>query len=42
MTTSEWGADALIVCDNVVRIYQVDEIEVQALQGLDLTVTPAK
>ena len=38
MTASEWGADALIVCDNVVRIYQVDEIEVQALQGLDLTV----
>jgi ABC-type lipoprotein export system ATPase subunit len=37
-TAKEWGADALIVCDNVVRIYQVDEIEVQALQGLDLTV----
>ena len=35
---NDWGADALIVCDNVVRIYQVDEIEVQALQGLDLTV----
>jgi len=38
MTANEWGANALIVCDNVVRIYQVDEIEVQALQGLDLTV----
>jgi ABC-type lipoprotein export system ATPase subunit len=36
--SNEWGAEALIVCDNVVRIYQVDEIEVQALQGLDLTV----
>jgi ABC-type lipoprotein export system ATPase subunit len=33
-----FGADALIVCDNVVRIYQVDRIEVQALQGLDLLV----
>jgi len=35
---SEFGADALIVCDNVVRIYQVEQIEVQALQGLDLLV----
>jgi ABC-type lipoprotein export system ATPase subunit len=34
----EYGAGALIVCDNVVRIYQVDKIEVQALQGLDLLV----
>ena len=34
----EYGADALIVCDNVVRIYQVEKIEVQALQGLDLLV----
>ena len=34
----EFGADALIVCDNVVRIYQVEQIEVQALQGLDLLV----
>ncbi len=36
--TRGYGADALIVCDNVVRIYQVDKIEVQALQGLDLLV----
>jgi len=35
---SDFGADALIVCDNVVRIYQVEQIEVQALQGLDLLV----
>ena len=35
---SEFGANALIVCDNVVRIYQVEQIEVQALQGLDLLV----
>jgi ABC-type lipoprotein export system ATPase subunit len=34
----EYGTDALIVCDNVVRIYQVENIEVQALQGLDLLV----
>jgi ABC-type lipoprotein export system ATPase subunit len=41
MTTQaaqEYGTDALIVCDNVVRIYQVEKIEVQALQGLDLLV----
>jgi ABC-type lipoprotein export system ATPase subunit len=35
---AQYGADALIVCDNVVRIYQVASIEVQALQGLDLLV----
>jgi ABC-type lipoprotein export system ATPase subunit len=35
---TEYGADSLIVCDNVVRIYQVENIEVQALQGLDLLV----
>ena len=34
----EYGANALIVCDNLVRIYQVEKIEVQALQGLDLLV----
>ena len=34
----EFGADALIVCDNLVRIYQIGNIEVQALQGLDLLV----
>src|SRR5476651_1999733 len=34
----EYGANALIVCDNLVRIYQVEQIEVQALQGLDLLV----
>ncbi|MEY2849756.1 MAG: hypothetical protein RI885_2423 [Actinomycetota bacterium] len=35
---AEYGDDALIVCDNVVRIYQTEGIEVQALQGLDLLV----
>jgi ABC-type lipoprotein export system ATPase subunit len=34
----EYGANALIVCDNLVRIYQVEQIEVQALQGLNLLV----
>ena len=33
-----YGADALIVCDRVVRIYSGDGLEVQALQGLDLLV----
>ena len=28
-----------ITCDNLVRIYQVSDLEVVALQGLDLTVT---
>jgi len=37
-STSEYGADALIVCDNLVRIFQIENIEVQALQGLDLLV----
>src|SRR5512145_2847228 len=36
--TAEFGYDALIVCDNVVRIYQTGRVEVQALQGLDLLV----
>lgn len=35
---AEFGHDALIVCDNLVRIYQTGSIEVQALQGLDLLV----
>jgi ABC-type lipoprotein export system ATPase subunit len=39
-THREYGDEALIVCDNLVRIYQVDRIEVQALQGLDLLVAP--
>ena len=34
----EFGAGALIVCDSLVRIHQVGDIEVQALQGLDLLV----
>jgi ABC-type lipoprotein export system ATPase subunit len=34
----EFGHDALVVCENVVRIHQHGAIEVQALQGLDLLV----
>jgi ABC-type lipoprotein export system ATPase subunit len=34
----EFGRDALIVCENLVRIYQSGSVEVQALQGLDLAV----
>lgn len=33
-----YGADALIVCDRLVRIFSTDGVEVQALQGLDLLV----
>jgi ABC-type lipoprotein export system ATPase subunit len=35
---AEFGQDALVVCDNLLRIYQTDLVEVQALQGLDLLV----
>jgi ABC-type lipoprotein export system ATPase subunit len=33
-----YGEDALIVCDRLVRVFQADGVEVQALQGLDLLV----
>jgi ABC-type lipoprotein export system ATPase subunit len=33
-----YGADAMIMCDRLVRIYVAEGIEVQALQGLDLLV----
>lgn len=35
---SRFGGDAVIVCDNLVKIYKVAELEVIALQGLDLVV----
>ena len=35
---SSYGQGALVACDQVVRIYTGDGIEVQALQGLDLLV----
>jgi len=34
----DFGHDALVACENVVRIHQHGSIEVQALQGLDLLV----
>jgi putative ABC transport system ATP-binding protein len=34
----EFGADALIACESLVRIYQSGPVEIQALQGLDLVV----
>ena len=34
----DYGAGALVACDRLVRIYQAEGIEVQALQGLDLIV----
>jgi ABC-type lipoprotein export system ATPase subunit len=33
-----FGADAHVVCDNLVRIYQADGVEVVALRGLDLLI----
>ena len=36
--TDVFGGDAVIVCDNLVKIYQQEDIEVIALQGLDLVV----
>src|SRR5215472_15397267 len=33
-----YGEGALVVCDQVVRIYTGEGIEVQALQGLDLLI----
>lgn len=36
--TPLFGSDAHIVCDNLVRIYKSDGIEVVALQGLDLLI----
>jgi putative ABC transport system ATP-binding protein len=35
----EFGRDALVVCDNLVRIHWSGSVEVQALQGLDLLVS---
>jgi ABC-type lipoprotein export system ATPase subunit len=37
-TADAYGAGAHIVCDNLVRIYKTEGIEVVALQGLDLLV----
>ena len=34
----EFGAEALIACESLVRIFQSGPVEIQALQGLDLVV----
>lgn len=34
--------EPLIICDNLVKIYKVADLEVVALQGLDLEVTPGE
>ena len=36
--TAEFGSEALIACDSVVRVFRGGGVEVQALQGLDLLV----
>ncbi len=35
-------AEQLIICDNLVKIYKVADLEVVALQGLDLEVMPGE
>ncbi|MFE9426237.1 ABC transporter ATP-binding protein [Kitasatospora sp. NPDC006697] len=37
-TQAAYGHDSVIACDQVVRIFTADRVEVQALQGLDLLV----
>ena len=32
----------LVICDNLVKIYKVADLEVVALQGLDLEVMPGE
>ena len=39
---TSYGEGSLVVCDQVVRIYSGDGIEVQALQGLDLLIEPGE
>src|SRR5215470_16023451 len=34
--------DLLVTCDNLIKIYKVDDLEVIALQGLDLEVAPGE
>lgn len=41
-SSAPFGAEALIACDSLVRVYRGGGVEVQALQGLDLLVTPGE
>ena len=34
MTTN----DAIVTCENLIKVYRIDDLEVMALQGLDLTI----
>ena len=34
MTTS----DAIVTCENLIKVYRIDDLEVMALQGLDMTI----
>ena len=36
--TNESASDILIDCDGLVKIYKTQDLEVMALQGLDLTI----
>ena len=38
MSNSNETRDELVVCDNLVKIYKTDEVEVMALQGLELVI----
>ncbi|HXI45445.1 MAG TPA: ABC transporter ATP-binding protein [Candidatus Acidoferrales bacterium] len=39
---ARFGEGAVIACDNLVRIYKIADLEVVALQGLDLLVEPGE
>src|SRR5205814_10394354 len=39
---ARFGEHAVIACDNLVRIYKIADLEVVALQGLDLLVAPGE
>jgi len=39
---TSYGHGAVIVCDNLVRIFKIADLEAVALQGLDLLVEPAE
>jgi ABC-type lipoprotein export system ATPase subunit len=39
---ARFGEGAVIACDNLVRIYKIADLEVVALQGLDLIVEPTE
>src|SRR6266699_188725 len=42
MITGASMSEPLVTCDNLVKIYKVADLEVVALQGLDLEVTPGE